>query len=1286
MVKNLYSEFINIYNISKTLRFELIPQGKTEDNIQKKGLIDNDLERDNEFLEIKKVMDKYFKYFIEVSLDKIEINKLDLMEYNRIYCELKKDKTNENLKEEYSKIQNKLRKYIYSEVKNKPNYNELFKKDFVQKILPAWLSGISEDLDNKIKDELIKVKKFSDWITYFQGFFENRKNIFTDAEIPTSMIYRIVNDNLPKFLDNLSKYEELKKYENKGFDFNYINNHFKSELNHLDINNFFTLSNFNVCLNQKGINNFNTIIGGKSLENGEKIKGLNELINLYSQQNNEEKSIKKLKLIPLFKQILSDRESFSFILEKFKDDKDVINTINTFYVELNNQNVLLNLKNEILSLGDKDLNLIYIKNDKNLPLISQRLFGDWEKIHQGLRLYAKYNLPNLKGDKKIESYINNTSYFSIYELEKAIELLNITNEITNENLKVYLEKINGNIKNPICGYLSLFKNKDENLFENINNNYLKFQKVLNKNFKENQKKLLTLDFESDSEIIKIFLDSILSVFHFMSSLNIRLNKKDEDKGQEAFEIDTEFYLKFNENYEKLKEIINIYNKTRNYITQKPFSTKKFKLNFENSTLLAGWDKNKEPDNFSVIFRKENNYYLGIMAKGNNKIFSKIENLNINSNYFEKMEYKLLPGPEKMLPKVFFSSKSIKFFNPSSEILAIRNYSTHTKGGNSQKDFDKKDFNLNDCHKMIDFFKESLNKHEEWRNYNFKFEETNTYKDISEFYTDISNQAYSINFIKIPQKTIYDLVEDGKLYLFQIYNKDFSSFSKGKKNLHTIYWEELFSKDNLNDIVYKLNGQAEIFFRKKSIDAKITHPKNQEILNKDPIKNKNKSNFSYDIIKDKKYSSDKYLFHCPITLNFKCKDKNKELNKKINAVISKNSNEINVLSIDRGERHLAYYTLLNSNGEILKQDSFNIITDEFSRNVNYHTKLDKLESSRSDARKNWKNIENIKELKEGYLSQVIHNIAKIAIEHNAIIIFEDLNFGFKRGRFKIEKQVYQKFEKMLIEKFNYLMFKDIDKNQVGGSLKAYQLTPKFESFKKMGKQTGIIYYVDANFTSKICPKTGFINLLYPKFENIEKTKDFISKFKYIKYNKSENLFEFNFNYSNFKLAKEESKVIQDNWSIYSNGKKLVSFKNSDKNNNWDIKEVEVNLELKKLFEEFNIDFKSGENLISKITKQTEQKFFKSLIYYLRLILQLRNSKINSDEDYILSCVKDKEGIFFDSRNASKNEPKNADANGAYNIGIKGLMLVEKIKKLKPNEKLDPRIIRDDFINFVIKKNK
>ena len=39
---------------------------------------------------------------------------------------------------------------------------------------------------------------------------------------------------------------------------------------------------------------------------------------------------------------------------------------------------------------------------------------------------------------------------------------------------------------------------------------------------------------------------------------------------------------------------------------------------------------------------------------------------------------------------------------------------------------------------------------------------------------------------------------------------------------------------------------------------------------------------------------------------------------------------------------------------------------------------------------------------------------------------------------------------------------------------------------------------------------------------------------------------------------------------------------------------------------------------------------------------------------------KDGRFFDSRNADATRPKDADANGAYNIARKGLMLLRQIQ--------------------------
>ena len=71
--------------------------------------------------------------------------------------------------------------------------------------------------------------------------------------------------------------------------------------------------------------------------------------------------------------------------------------------------------------------------------------------------------------------------------------------------------------------------------------------------------------------------------------------------------------------------------------------------------------------------------------------------------------------------------------------------------------------------------------------------------------------------------------------------------------------------------------------------------------------------------------------------------------------------------------------------------------------------------------------------------------------------------------------------------------------------------------------------------------------------------------------------------------------------------------------------------------------------------------------IRLVLQIRNSIPNTDIDYMLSPVKNRAGKFFDTREyveGDKNKnciPKNADANGAYNIARKGLWVMKQIRE-------------------------
>lgn len=507
-------------------------------------------------------------------------------------------------------------------------------------------------------------------------------------------------------------------------------------------------------------------------------------------------------------------------------------------------------------------------------------------------------------------------------------------------------------------------------------------------------------------------------------------------------------------------------------------------------------------------------------------------------------------------------------------------------------------------------------------------------------------------------------------------------------MHTVYWKMLFDSRNLENIVYKLNGEAEVFYRPASIKAEdlIVHERGKAIANKNASLSggKAESIFEYDIVKDRRYSQDKFLLHVPITMNF-CATSEDTMNALVNKRVQECDN-VRVIGIDRGERNLLYIVVLDSDGTILEQISLNSIVSsgEHAVQTDYHEKLNIKEKDRMAARKNWQTIENIKDLKEGYMSQVVHVISKLILKYNAIVVLEDLNMGFKRSRGSVEKSVYQKFEKMLIDKLNYLVTdksrSQDDALQLGGALNAMQLTAPFESFRVIGqqKQTGIIYYVPAYLTSKIDPTTGFANLFYCKYENIAKAQKFIGSFDGISYNTKEDYFEFETDYDKFTFKAEGTKT---RWTICSYGNRIEQFRNADKNSSWDCRTVSPTEEIKKLLEENEIEYLSGRDLVSTLISRNDADFFKRFLHCFNLVVQLRNSSGDGMEDYIQSPVRNNNGVFFNSSECDASLPKDADANGAYNIARKGLWVIEQIKSAEDTRKIKLAMSNKEWLRFI-----
>ncbi len=1213
------NEFTNKYQLSKTLRFKLIPEGKTEENFKAAHILEEDKIRAEKYIKVKGYLDRYYRDFIDTALSNVKLE--GVREYAELYY--KTGKTDADKKQIKAKEEN-LRKQIAAALHKGKNYEALFKKEIIRELLPGYLTD---------SEEREIAESFEEFTTYFTGFFENRANMFTDEEKSTGIAYRCINDNLPRFLDNARIFSQIcDGLQNEWAE---IEATF-SGLFGTEVNDLFSLDYFAFVLSQSGIDAYNQAIGGYTNDDKSKVKGINEYVNLHNQTALRENRLPKLKT--LHKQILSEGSTFSYIPEEFQDDQAVLDAVNCFLGKRNDDTdtiaeTLEKLKGCFAELSESGTDGVYVKNDAALTDISVGVFGRWDAVRSAweeeydnshkVKASEKYQEDRRKAFKNAES-------FSLSEIDR-LGSLKCSEDKENVGTARWLNA-------EFDSRVNAFEQANEAARELLSTPYNAAKKL-----SQNEDAIVRL---------KSLLDAVKDLERFAGMLCG--TGKEESKNEE-------FYGEFLPRYERLREVDRLYDRVRNHMTKKPFSTDKIKLNFENPQFLGGWDRNKEADYSAVLLCKDGQYYVAVMPRHSKKAFENVPEAVSGEPVYRKMVYKLLPGPNKMLPKVFFSEKGLKQFNPPPDVLENYQKKTHLLGEN---------FCLDDCYALIDFFKDAINRHPDWKKFDFHFSDTSAYRNISDFYTEVKNQGYKITFADVPVSYVDRLVNSGELYLFRIYNKDFSVNSHGTPNMHTLYFRALFDEDNLKNVVFKLNGESEMFYREASIrkEEQVIHPSNNPIKNKNPKNPKKDSLFNYDLVKDKRYTQDQFMLHMPITINFTSAG-NGNMNNDVRKAL-KYSEHNYVIGIDRGERNLLYISVVDENGHIAEQYSLNEIVNEYkgiSHTVDYNALLEKKEAERMDARKNWSAIENIRDLKEGYISQVIHKICELVEKYDAVIAMEDLNFGFKSGRMKVERSVYQKFEKMLIDKLNFYVNKQrTDPAAPGGLYNAYQLTVKFESFKKMGKQNGFIFYVPAWLTSKIDPVSGFADLLYPRYESVSASKDFFEKFDRIAYSKACDTFEFAFDYGKFKGGVTS---FRKKWTLYSYGERIRTFRNPTKNNEWDSETVNLTEEFKKLFSEYNIPL--SDNMKDAILEQDSRAFYEALTKNLKLLLQMRNSKTGTDEDYLISPVKNADGTFYCS-NDYKGEkailPIDADANGAYNIARKAHMLIARIKET-PDEELE-----------------
>ena len=512
-----YEQFINQYPLSKTLRLA------------------------EEAALVKKMIDRYHKSFIDKCL--AELNLQGVEEYADLYFAQQKSDEQFTAMDE---LASDMKKQISHCFTSQPEFKSLFGKEMIKKILPAFVE----------KNEAEVVDHFSRFTTYFVNFNSIRQTLYTAEGRACEVAERVIAQNLPRYLDNCrAGAQVLTSLDPEKIEL--LSSVFANVFQ-IDVCSIFEPAYFRSFINQTGIDIYNQILGGVTLK-------LNELINIYNQQHKDCPKLPKLQ--PLYKMLLSDRSTLSFIPDKFESDNQLLNAIHAFLSEkdentgLDAKDCFTSIASLLQSLNAFDLEHVYV-SAASMADLSNSLYGDWAFLQKGF--FTMYDAEHTDKERGKASYAEKRQKafkarksFSVSELQNAATAANSAGKNLTD-IPVY-------IKAKAQEALLNFELKLNQAYELISQPY------------EGKKGLRNS--KSATAKIKDLLDSMLELQH--------IAKIFEGSGREE-DKDELFYGDFKPMLDQCSELIPLYNKVRNYMTSKPYTTEKFKLNFNTGDFLSGW--------------------------------------------------------------------------------------------------------------------------------------------------------------------------------------------------------------------------------------------------------------------------------------------------------------------------------------------------------------------------------------------------------------------------------------------------------------------------------------------------------------------------------------------------------------------------------------------------------------------------------------------------------------------------------------------------------------------------
>lgn len=510
-----FSDFTNLSSVTKTLCNRLIPTEITAKYIKEHGVIEADQERNMMSQELKNILNDFYRSFLNENL--VKVHELD---FKPLFIEMKKYLKTKDNKEALEKAQDDMRKAIHDIFEGDDRYKKMFKAEITVSVLPEFILRNGAYSAEEKEEKMQIVKMFNGFMTSFSAFFTNRENCFSKEKILSSACYRIVDDNAKICFDNIRIYRNIAdKFADKPEMIEKI----KEAAGGADIRNIFSY-NFNHFVSQNDISSYNYVVSG-----------INKFMNLYCQATKEKLSPYKLRR--LHKQILCIEESLYDVPAKFNSDEDVYAAVNDFLNNVRAKSVIERLQMLGENADSYDLDKIYISK-KHFANISQTLYRDFSVINTALTMSYIDTLPG-KGktkEKKAASMAKNTELISLGEIDRLVDKYNLY-----PDKAVSTRSLIRSISDIVTGYKAspLTMNSGLPLAEN----------------------------ETEIAILKEAIEPFMDIFHWCAKF----------KTDEPVDKDADFYTELEDISDEIHSIVSLYNRTRNYVTKKPYNTDKFGL-------------------------------------------------------------------------------------------------------------------------------------------------------------------------------------------------------------------------------------------------------------------------------------------------------------------------------------------------------------------------------------------------------------------------------------------------------------------------------------------------------------------------------------------------------------------------------------------------------------------------------------------------------------------------------------------------------------------------------------